>query len=67
LIGWCTFLSPQGVLVIWIDEVPDTASARRTLPSVIERLGFHTGTAKRCQNGFAISACRINAGQRAAA
>lgn len=68
MLDWLVyFLSPQGVLVIWIDEVPDTASARRILPSVIERLGFRPGTARRCQKGFAISACRVNAGQRAAA
>jgi hypothetical protein len=59
------FLSPQGVLVIWIDGTP--ASARRNLRSVIERLGFRIETGKRCQDGFAVSASRLTAGQRAIA
>jgi hypothetical protein len=58
------FLSPRGVLVIWIDGDSDTASARRKLRSAIERLGFQVEAGTRCASGFAISAHRANAGQQ---
>jgi hypothetical protein len=61
------FLSPRGVLVIWIDGAPGTASARRHLRSLIERLGFRVETGKRCQNGFAVSASRLTMDKRAMA
>jgi hypothetical protein len=61
------FLSPRGVLVISIDDSSDTAPARRTLRSAIERLGFQVEAGKRCGSGFAIAARRINAGERAMA
>jgi hypothetical protein len=54
------FLSPVGVLVIWID----TASGQRKLRSAIEQLGFHVETGTRCKNGFIISARRINVVQK---
>jgi hypothetical protein len=54
------FLSPAGVLVIWID----TASGQRKLRSAIERLGFHVETGTRCENGFIISARRNNVVQQ---
>jgi hypothetical protein len=50
------FLSPMGVLVIWIDAVPE----RRKLHSAIEKLGFHVETGTRCDNGFVVSARRLN-------
>jgi hypothetical protein len=49
------FLSPTGVLVIWID----TALGSRRLRSAIERLGFRVETGVGCENGFATSARRI--------
>jgi hypothetical protein len=65
MLDWLVhFLSPRGVLVIWIDGASGTASARRNLRSLIERLGFRVETGKRCPNGFAVSASRVNAGQR---
>jgi hypothetical protein len=65
MLDWLVyFLSPQGVLVIWIDGAGDTASARRSLRPVIEQLGFQVETGKRCGNGFAISAHRFNADRR---
>jgi hypothetical protein len=68
MLDWLVyFLSPQGVLVIWIDGAGDTASARRGLRSAIEQLGFQVETGKRCGNGFAISAYRLNAGRMLAA
>jgi hypothetical protein len=57
------FLSPDGVLVIWIDAAP----GRRKLRSAIERLGFQVETGTRCENGFAVSARRLNVGQSAMA
>jgi hypothetical protein len=50
------FLSPMGVLVIWIDVAPE----RRKLRSAIEKLGFHVESGTRCENGFAVSARRVN-------
>jgi hypothetical protein len=68
MLDWLVyFLSPQGVLVIWIDGASDTASARRNLRSAIERLDFHIESGKRCATGFAISACRLSAGRPAMA
>jgi hypothetical protein len=69
MLDWLVyFLSPRGVLVIWIDGASGTASAaRRDLRSLIEQLGFRVETGKRCRNGFAVSASRVNAGQRAIA
>jgi hypothetical protein len=68
MLDWLVhFLSPRGVLVIWIDDASGTASARRDLRSLTERLGFRVETAKRCENGFAVSASRLTAGQRAMA
>jgi 16S rRNA G1207 methylase RsmC len=68
MLDWLVhFLSPRGVLVICIDGASGTASARRDLRSLIERLGFRVETAKRCQNGFAVSASRLTAGQQAMA
>jgi hypothetical protein len=61
------FLSPRGVLVIWIDEASDTAPARRKLRSAIEGLGFQVEAGRHCGSGFAISARRLSAGQRAMA
>jgi hypothetical protein len=49
------FLSPTGVLVIWMDIAP----GHRELRSAIERLGFRIETRTRCENGFAISARRL--------
>jgi hypothetical protein len=57
------FLSPTGVLVIWID----TAPGHRKLRSAIERLGFRVETGTRCGSGFAISARRLSIGQQAMA
>jgi hypothetical protein len=50
------FLSPTGVLVIWID----TARAARSLRSAIETLGFRVEAGVRCGNGFATSARRLD-------
>jgi hypothetical protein len=61
------FLSPSGMLVIWIDEASDTAPTRRKLRSAMERLGFQVEAGRRCAGGFAMSARRLNAGQRAMA
>jgi hypothetical protein len=58
------FLSPRGVLVIWIDDAADTAPARRKLRSAIERLGFRVESSRRCEDGFAISARRLNTDQQ---
>jgi|SRR5215831_11434305 len=55
------FLAPSGVLVIWIDAAP----GHRKLRSAIERLGFHVETGTRCENGFAVSARRLNVDQPA--
>ena len=54
------FLSPRGVLVIWID----TAPGHRNLRSTIEQLGFRVEVGTRCETGFAISARRLNVGQQ---
>ena len=68
LLDWLVeFLSPQGVLVICIDEAGDTAPARRKLRSVIERLGFRTGTGRHVESGFAMSARRLAASVQIAA
>jgi hypothetical protein len=68
MLDWLVyFLSPRGVLVIWIDGASGAASARRNLRSLIERLGFRVETGKRCRKGFAVSASRVNAAQRAIA
>jgi hypothetical protein len=50
------FLSPMGVLVIWIDVAPE----RRKLRSAIEKLGFHVEAGARCESGFVVSARRVN-------
>lgn len=57
------FLSTGGVLVVWIDA---TQGARK-LRSMIERLGFRVETATRCENGFAVSARRLDVGGQAVA
>ncbi len=68
MLDWLVyFLSPRGVLVIWIDGASDTASARRDLRSLVEQLGFRVETRKRCRNGFAVSASRVNTSERAMA
>jgi hypothetical protein len=54
------FLSPAGVLVVWID----TAPAARNLRSAIERLGFRVEIGTRCENGFTISARRLDLGRQ---
>jgi hypothetical protein len=65
MLDWLVyFLSPRGVLVIWIGGACDTALARRSLRAAIEQLGFHVDVGKRCGNGFAISACRLDAGRQ---
>jgi hypothetical protein len=56
------FLSPTGILVIWIDAAP-----HRELRSAIERLGFRVETGSCCENGFVISARRLNVSQEAVA
>jgi hypothetical protein len=56
------FLSPRGVLVIWVDKASDTPPARRKLRSAVERLGFHVEARRRCQSGYAISARRTDTG-----
>ena len=55
------FLSPTGVLVVWIDP----AQGHGKLRSAIERLGFRVEGGTRHENGFAISARRL--GQQAMA
>ncbi|HKD25653.1 MAG TPA: hypothetical protein VKC66_07025 [Xanthobacteraceae bacterium] len=57
------FLSPAGILVIWID----TAPGHHKLRLAIERLGFRVDTGTRCKKGFAVSARRLGIGQRAMA
>ena len=57
------FLSPMGVLVIWIDVAPE----RRKLRSAIEKLGFHVDTGARCENGFVVAARRVNVLQQTVA
>lgn len=52
------FLSPRGMLVVWVDGASDAPSARRSLRAAIERLGFHVEAGKRRQNGFVLSASR---------
>jgi hypothetical protein len=54
------FLSPMGVLVIWIDAAPQ----HRKLRSAIERLGFRVETGIRCKSGFAVAARRLSASQQ---
>jgi hypothetical protein len=54
------FLSKRGVLVIWIDTAPEV----RKLRSTIERLGFHIEAGTRCENGFAVSARRLDVGRQ---
>jgi hypothetical protein len=53
------FLSPTGVLVMWIDTAIDTAPGRRQLRLAIERFGFCVETETCCGNGVAISARRL--------
>ena len=55
------FLSPRGVLVIWVDKSSDEARARRELRSAVERLGFQVEAGRRCERGYAISARRADA------
>jgi hypothetical protein len=55
------FLSPRGVLVIWLDGASGMALARRDLQSLIERLGFRVETGKRHPGGIAVLASRIKA------
>lgn len=57
------FLSPAGVLVIWID----TAAGHHKLRLAIERVGFRVDTGARCEKGFAVSARRLGVGQQAMA
>ncbi len=52
------FLSPAGVLVLWIDEAIDTAPGRRHLRAAVDRFGFRVEAETRCGNGLAISARR---------
>jgi len=54
------FLSPTGVLVIWIDR----PLAARRLRSAVERLGFRAEIGVRCENGFATSARRLGIGRQ---
>ena len=54
------FLSPTGVLLIWID----TPLGARRLRSAVERLGFRAETGVRCENGFATSARRLDIGRQ---
>jgi hypothetical protein len=57
ILDWLVhFVTPMGVLVIWIDAAPE----QRKLHAAIEKLGFHVETGTRCQNGFVVSARRIN-------
>jgi hypothetical protein len=61
ILDWLVhFLSPKGVLVIWIDTVAEA----RKLPSRIERLGFRIETGTRCESGFTISARRLDVGRQ---
>jgi hypothetical protein len=65
MLDWLVcFLSPRGVLVVWIGDASGAASTRRDLQAAIERLGFRVDGGKRCQGGFAVSACRFDAGQQ---
>jgi hypothetical protein len=67
MLDWLVcFLSPRGVLVVWIEDA-GTPSLRRNLQSAIGRLGFHVEAGKRCQSGYAVSASRLDARQRATA
>lgn len=52
------FLSPVGVLVVWID----TTQGARRLRATIERLGFRVEAWSRCGSGFAVSARPIDVG-----
>jgi hypothetical protein len=61
------FLSPTGILVIWIDIAARHWELHRELWSTIERLGFHVETGTLCESGFVISARRLNVGQQAVA
>jgi hypothetical protein len=59
------FLTPTGVLAIWIDsrQCPD----RHKLGSMLERLGFRVESGTRCEHGLAVSARRFDAAQQAVA
>jgi hypothetical protein len=61
------FLSPRGVLVIWVDEASGTVPERRKLRSAVERLGFQIDAGRRCEHGFAMSAHRLADGRVVAA
>lgn len=52
------FLSPAGVLVLWIDDAIDTAPGRRHLRAAVDRFGFRVEVETRCGSGLAISARR---------
>jgi hypothetical protein len=58
------FLSPTGVLVIWMDA--DACTDRPKLRPVLERLGFHCEAGTRCEHGFVLSARRLDVIQQAA-
>jgi len=59
------FLTPAGVLVIWIDS--EERSGQRTLKSILQRLGFRIEAGTRCKDGVAISARRLQASPQAIA
>ena len=56
------FISPNGVLVIWIDdrEHPD----RRKLAALLQKLGFRIEAGTRSGHGLAVSARRLDAQQQ---
>jgi hypothetical protein len=51
------FLSPLGVLVIWVDA--QERCGQRKLRYVLEKLDFRIEAGIRCENGIAISARRL--------
>jgi hypothetical protein len=59
------FLAPTSVLVIWIDSRECTG--HRKLGSILERQGFRVEAGTRCEQGFAVSARRLDTNQQAIA
>ena len=59
------FLSPTGVLVLWIDQ--PLCPEQRKVRSILEKLGLHVEAGTRCGDGLALSARRREANQRSVA
>jgi hypothetical protein len=56
------FLTPAGILVIWVD--PNEHPDHRKLQSILDRLGFRIEAGTRSEHGLAISARRLDANEQ---